>query len=241
MLDLPANVACQWRRLWGPFPMLVASIVLAGAPAADAGVLLSADLTESNGDLFSVANLGDDSWNYVSGDGWISNTPAAITDSLLTTPVIDILGDVAKLRVEFVHDLDYEIDFDTGVLMVSVDGKRFQIVSEDAFSEGGYNGLSEGKFGNLIPEGTPVFTGEATNLRSAAVVATDLKLGNTVQVAWRSSSDVGVSDGDPEWVLKSVTIATDPIPEPSTLGFGMFALVCFSLRRRRSRLLHHSR
>ena len=61
---------------------------------------------------------------------------------------------------------------------------------------------------------TPTFTGVATNRLSRAVVFSKVQPGDTIQLAWRSTSDEDVETGHPEWAIHSITVTgPDPVPE----------------------------
>ncbi|WP_154224618.1 M14 family zinc carboxypeptidase [Marinicella rhabdoformis] len=156
----------------------------------------------------AAAAQGTNDWRIEGNDG-VSNSPAFVaTDVGVTTDKYLISPEVAldqNATLSFMHKHDFEsnnVDYDGGVLEISIDyGENWSDLGNH-MTQNGYNGtLSSGGSNPLA--GRAAFV---DNLGSFQEVVVDLSgfNGQTVQFRWRLGEDVNTGAGD--WVIDDIEL-----------------------------------
>lgn len=125
--------------------------------------------------------------------------PMNVTDSSLTSPAIAITE--FNSRIRFRHSYDTELDFDGGVLEISIDGGPFTdiLTAKGSFLAGGYNRTLSG--GSPIG-GQKAWSGSSSGYIQTVVELPSAAIGKNVQLRWRFGSDS--SAGGPGWHIDTI-------------------------------------
>ena len=144
----------------------------------------------------------------------------SVSDNLLTSPVLAITADNARLR--FRNSYSMEPGFDGGVLEISIGGGPFTdfVASGGSFVTGGYTAVISSDFENPLAgrqawsNNSSGFIDTVANLPAAAI-------GQNVSFRWRQGTDSSVSDVG--WRIDTIQLCGDGIgpldygdaPDPS--------------------------
>ena len=130
-------------------------------------------------------------------------------ESILTTPVIGPLSSNAELT--FRHSYNTEINFDGGVLEISIDGGDWVdiVTAGGIFTTGAYNGvLSLNSTNPLIirdpPSTRPAWHGNSNGFITTNLILPPASSGETVQLRWRLGHDARF--GATGWFVDDVVL-----------------------------------
>jgi hypothetical protein len=187
-----------------------------------------------------------------SSTGGLGGTGAWTTpgfDSSLTriTSPVYIVQSLSEVTGSMTHRFNFEqgngSNYDGGVIQFSINGGAFQNIGITLVGGTGYAGPLGGVGPN--PIGTPDgFGGTSPNYSTAYTTSTfrvgttsaqTLAPGTQIQFAFTAGWDDLVINAAPNWDISSATFNNvQPIPEPATIGLGVFAFAFGSrlLRRR---------
>ena len=189
----------------GARTFLATASLVAVSFTAQAGAIV--DLTASDG-LFTPGT----NWNYVGGTGWVL-TGANNLNTLLTSPSFIAGGGAVTLQLT--HSYNFELNWDGGVVELSVNGGAFGLVPGLNFSQNGYVPIG---FNNVVPNG---FTGSSGGTLVSSAFLGFIPLGTSYQIQFHANYDSSIvlSGGGPAWTISNITLEDDglaEIPEPGT-------------------------
>lgn len=160
------------------------------APALPAGWTT---VRNGNAPLWVTSTTNSSPPNSAFGGG--STTPG---DNTLTSPVIAVptapaFGHQAGVQLNFRNSYNTELNFDGGVLEISIEGGAFQdiLAAGGSFAAGGYNGTIAPT--DSIFTGRQAWTGNSGGFITTTVNLPAAALGHNVQFRWRTAYDTGTS------------------------------------------------
>ena len=177
------------------------------APALSAGWTATSTSTNSF--------VTDDSLSDTAPNGVFVEDISTISDVRLTSPVIAVTIDNARLS--FANSYDTESNFDGGVLEISINGGDFQDIVDAGgiFISGGYNSSISGGFSSPIAS-RGAWSGNSGGYVTTVVDLPLAALGNDVQLRWRFGSDSSVSGNF--WAIDTIRLSEAPAPPSDDFG-----------------------
>ncbi len=198
------------------------SFVIATGAVDVSSTMVGFEAAEDLSGWSSSASSGANNWSYRTG-GSSDGTPSggsrlasyesgagAVTSARLVSPSILV---EAGMTLEFQHGYDIESGYDGAILEVSTNGGSSWTNAGSLITVGGYNGGISTGFGSPIG-GQSAWTGDSPAM-SGVSVDLDSYAGQTIQIAWRWTSDESIAS-DGWWIDDVEFIASNLICEPAS-------------------------
>jgi subtilisin family serine protease len=158
---------------------------------------LPAGWTTSGASPFTTKGDTDSS----TGSSLFIGTPGHSTDNEATSPIVAITK--ANTRLRFLNSFNTELNFDGGVLEVSIAGGAFQdiLAAGGSFVSGGYNNTLGGT-GAL--SGRQAWAGNSGGDTVSIIDLPNTAIGQNVQLRWRFAADHSVTSN--HWRIDNVEL-----------------------------------
>jgi len=139
---------------------------------------------------------------------WFTPNPSKLTDSNLDTLPVSLPANGRDLRLVFYHTFEFELNFDGGVIEISIDGQQFTDLG-DRILEGEYSGMLRDTFSDNPLRGRRGWTGGLFGAFRKVVVDLSSFAGQTVTIRFRIGTDSSVAGSG--WYVDDVTIGGERV------------------------------
>jgi hypothetical protein len=214
-----------------------------GLAVASALPAQTIDFLTTNGGFTTQNIVGNNPWTWTAGQGWRANGSTTVARSRLLSPILTASG--GAFSISATHRYNFEdaltltppVCFDGGVVFASINGGAFAALAPT--SGKGYDGVLSSTFSNPLA-GQQAFCGNRSAADQISIWAGTLAAGTTIQLALDGAWDSSVSNLNPNWNIRSVSLsgfgaAPNVVPEPGTyvlMATGLAGLA--AIRRRRA-------
>lgn len=228
------------KTWWGRTALAGAVVVGSMTMAAPAAAQITIDFRTTDGGFSTQSISGSNLWSWASGTGWSVNGVSTPARQRLLSPVLVAAG--GTFSVDAQHAFNFEQSsltptcFDGGAVFASINGGSFVQLAPTGGRA--YTNAISTNFSNPLG-GLQAFCGNSNGIVSS-IFSADLAAGTTIQLALDGGWDSSFANGNPNWLLQSVTVnlgATSVVPEPSTyalLAVGLGGVATIARRRRRA-------
>jgi len=215
---------------------LLASVTMV-ASFASAQVLLSDGFESGLGGWTlngAIPDFAVDNVNAFSGFQSAMYTGSTVVNTAtMTSGTMVNTGISGGVTMSFMHNRNFETNFDGGQLLVNINNGGWVLVPETDMIGDPYNSTISANFSSSIG-GQRAWSGNSGGWVSVTANLTGIMAGDSFQVQFLAASDSSVNTTANDWNIDDVLVSATPVPEPATMTIlGLGALAAAARRRRK--------
>jgi len=156
-----------------------------------------------------------------------------VNTSTMDSGVMVNTGIAGGVSMTFMHNRNFETNFDGGQLYVNINNGGWTLVAETDMTGDVYNSTISTAWSSPIG-GQRAWSNNSQGWLAVTANLTAIGAGDSFQVRFLAAHDSSVNNAGNDWNIDDVVVRATPVPEPATMTIlGLGALAAAARRRRK--------